>query len=303
MIGRRVAALGGVSIDVQQGEIFGLLGPNGAGKTTLIKVLLGIVKKTSGEASLFGMPTGNRAARQRIGYLPEHHRLPRHLTGNTALEYYGGLSGLSPREVRARRDGLLTRVGLAKWGSSAVRKYSKGMQQRLGLAQALLHDPDLLILDEPTDGVDPVGRADMRDVLRELKTEGKTVFLNSHLLQEIELICDRVAILDRGKVLREGTIADLTSETLNETVFEIVASEGACRSALPRVSFHEIKSLGDGRLRFTLEKPDQALIDECVDGLRGAGISIESLSRRRCTLEEAFLKTIEGSQPAERGDR
>jgi ABC-2 type transport system ATP-binding protein len=294
---RRVPALGGVSFEIQRGEIFGLLGPNGAGKTTLIKILLGIVKKTAGEASLFGMPAGARSARARVGYLPEHHRLPRHLTGFTTLEYYGGLSGLSPRQVRAKRDALLARVGLAKWGPTPVRKYSKGMQQRLGLAQALLHGPELLVLDEPTDGVDPVGRAEMRDLLREIKAEGRTVFLNSHLLQEIELICDRVVILDRGKVLREGTIADLTADSVDEVVIDVFGEAAACRAALPGRKLKDLQPLGDHRVRLALDEPDQAAIDACVDGLRGAGLSILGLSHKRQTLEEAFLKTIEASQP------
>ncbi len=199
-----VRALAGVSFRVARGEIFGLLGPNGAGKTTLIKILLGIVQRTGGEASLLGGAAGDRRSRRRVGYLPENNRVPRHHTGFTALEYFGGLSGLSPREVRRRRGDLLKLVGLENWGDVGVRKYSKGMQQRLGLAQALLHDPELLILDEPTDGVDPVGRSEMRSLLVELKQAGKTIFLNSHHLQEIELVCDRVVILQRGLVRREG---------------------------------------------------------------------------------------------------
>ena len=182
---RRVQALAGVSLSVNRGEIFGLLGPNGAGKTTLIKILLGIVHKSSGEAEMLGRPAGHRVTRRKIGYLPEHHRIPHHLNGNTALEYYGGLSNLSVREVRSRRPKLLEMVGLGRWGKTLVRKYSKGMLQRLGLAQAMLHDPELLVLDEPTDGVDPVGRAEIREVLARLKSEGKTIFLNSHLLQEV----------------------------------------------------------------------------------------------------------------------
>jgi ABC-type Na+ transport system ATPase subunit NatA len=184
---KKIPALKGVSLEVPPGEVFGLLGPNGAGKTTLIKVLLGIVRKSSGSATL--RPA--EIARRQVGYLPEHHRIPHHLTGDTALEYYGSLSGMSQSEIRRRRPDLLKRVGLATWGKTPVKKYSKGMLQRLGLAQAMIHDPQLLILDEPTDGVDPVGRAEIRDVLSELRRQGKTVFLNSHLLQEVELVCDR----------------------------------------------------------------------------------------------------------------
>ncbi len=217
-----VRALAGVSFRVERGEIFGLLGPNGAGKTTLIKILLGIVKRTGGEASLLGSAAGDRRSRRRVGYLPENNRVPRHHTGFTALEYFGGLSGLSPREVRRRRGDLLKLVGLEQWGDVSVRKYSKGMQQRLGLAQALLHDPELLILDEPTDGVDPVGRSEMRSLLVELKQAGKTVFLNSHHLQEIELVCDRVAIMQRGVVRREGRVSELTISPRTEAYLTLV---------------------------------------------------------------------------------
>ena len=187
---RKIQALKKVSLEVGRGEIFGLLGPNGAGKTTLIKILLGIVHKTAGEARLLGQPAGRRIGRKRVGYLPEGHRIPRHLTGNTALEYYGSLSGMSVADTRRRRAELLDMVGLSVWGRTVVTKYSKGMLQRLGLAQAMLHEPDVLVLDEPTDGVDPVGRSEIREVLNVLKDRGKTIFLNSHLLQEIELVCD-----------------------------------------------------------------------------------------------------------------
>ena len=218
---KRVQALNGVSLDVPRGEIFGLLGPNGAGKTTLIKILLGIVRRSSGSASVLGHVAGDRRGRRSIGYLPESHRIPHHLTGNTALEYYGQLSGMPLAEICAKRDGLLDTVGLGKWGRTPVKNYSKGMQQRLGLAQAMLHDPDLLILDEPTDGVDPVGRAEIRDVLFQLKDRGKTVFLNSHLLQEIELVCDRVAILHAGLVRHVGPVRELTEATSNCIVYEV----------------------------------------------------------------------------------
>src|SRR6516225_11299422 len=181
---KTVEALRGVTFQVERGTIFGLLGPNGAGKTTLIKVLLGIVHKSGGKASLMGLPAGDRRGRRSVGYLPENHRIPRHHTANTALEYYGALSGMRGRDIRKRRPELLELVGLSAWGGSSVKKFSKGMLQRLGLAQALMHDPELLVLDEPTDGVDPVGRKHIRDVLRGMEERGLTIFLNSHLLAE-----------------------------------------------------------------------------------------------------------------------
>jgi len=292
---RRVEALQDVSLAVQPGEIFGLLGPNGAGKTTLIKVLLGIVRKSDGEARLFDRPAGDRAARRRVGYLPESHRLPRHLTANTALEYYGGLSDVPAAEIRRRRTELLKLVGLEKWGTTSVAKFSKGMQQRLGLAQAMLHDPDLLILDEPTDGVDPVGRADIRRVLRQLKERGKTVFLNSHLLQELELVCDRVAILRKGRVERIGTLDEVKQLAAGgrlEVALQLEGDLPAIESALAGLEVRKKDTAGDRRVQILVAMSDQQSVDATVDSLRRAGVSICGLVRRQRTLEEAFLEIV-----------
>ncbi|HET6323364.1 MAG TPA: ABC transporter ATP-binding protein [Planctomycetaceae bacterium] len=289
---RKVPALGGVSLSVNRGEIFGLLGPNGAGKTTMIKILLGLVHKSGGEAEMLGRPAGHRLTRRKIGYLPEHHRIPHHLSGNTALEYYGGLSNIPLREIRRLRPQLLEMVGLARWGQTLVRKYSKGMSQRLGLAQAMLHDPELLILDEPTDGVDPVGRAEIREVLARLKSEGKTVFLNSHLLQEVELVCDRVAILGRGKLRRMDTVDALRRQTSPEAVLTLRADESSVRRLLNGRPVLAAKLLDSEHLRITVEAPDQSALDYWVDLFRQGGISIASVGRREQTLEQAFLDLI-----------
>ncbi|HEX6984845.1 MAG TPA: ABC transporter ATP-binding protein [Planctomycetaceae bacterium] len=298
---RRVEALRGVSFAVPPGEIFGLLGPNGAGKTTLIKVLLGIVRKSDGEARLFGRPAGDRAARRRVGYLPESHRLPRHLTANTALDYYGGLSDVPRREIRRRRPDLLRLVGLEKWGTTGVAKFSKGMQQRLGLAQAMLHDPDLLVLDEPTDGVDPVGRADIRRVLKQLKDRGKTIFLNSHLLQELELVCDRVAILRKGRVERIGSLDEvkqLTSGGRLEVALLVEGDPAAVDSALAGFDVRKKDTAGPRRVQVLLAAEDQAKVDAAVDAVRRSGLSLCGLVRRQRTLEEAFLEIVGGeSEP------
>ena len=192
------------------------------------------MRKTAGNASLLGHVAGDRAGRREVGYLPENHRIPRHLTGNSALSYYGGLSNLSMAEVNRKRPELLERVGLADWGKTSVRKYSKGMLQRLGLAQAMLHDPQLLILDEPTDGVDPVGRSEMRKVLQTLKEDGRTIFINSHLLQEVELICDRAAILVQGTLRRVGMIEEITSREQPHFEFKLGGPEQAIREAFVR---------------------------------------------------------------------
>ena len=289
---RRVEALRGVTFAVEPGTVFGLLGPNGAGKTTLIKVLLGIVKKSGGRATLLGCSAGDRRGRRSVGYLPENHRIPRHHTANTALEYYGALSGMSGREIRRRRPELLDLVGLSNWGKTPVRKFSKGMQQRLGMAQAMMHDPQLLILDEPTDGVDPVGRSEMRVTMRKLKEQGKTIFINSHLLQEIELVCDRVAILVKGELRREGLVESITQRREPELELTVAAGEPAIRAALGEWPIAEWGPAGQGRFRLLLKIGDQTQVDRCVDRLRTGGVSIVEMARRRDTLEEAFLGIV-----------
>ncbi len=288
----KVQALKGVSVTVQPGVIYGLLGQNGAGKTTLIKVLLGMVRATGGGASLLGRPGGSRAGRKDVGYLPENHRIPRHHTANSALEFFGSLSGLSRREIRRRRESLLATVGLADWGGTSIKKYSKGMLQRLGLALAMLHDPHLLILDEPTDGVDPVGRSEMRALLLGLKAAGKTVFINSHLLQEVELVCDRVAILDRGRMLQQGRIADLTVRAQAEVRFVVAGPEGAMRAAMAGAQAAEMRMLGPDQFEIVLRTADQTEIDCMIDRLREHSLSLISMSPSRQTLEEAFLAIL-----------
>ena len=201
----RIEALKGVSLRVEKGQIYGLLGQNGAGKTTLIKVLLGIVQLSQGEAELLGMPAGDVNARRKVGYLPEDHAFPGYHTAYSLMDFYGSLYGVPAAERKRRIPETLEQVGIAGRMHYKIKTYSKGMKQRLGIAQALMHNPDLIILDEPTDGVDPMGRREIRDLMNELKEQGHTIFLNSHLLGEVELICDRVAILQQGKLVREGT--------------------------------------------------------------------------------------------------
>jgi len=289
---KQVNALRGVTLEVPRGCIFGLLGPNGAGKTTLIKVLLGLVKRSSGGGSMLGRPLGDRAGRMKVGYLPEHHRFPRHLTGNAAMVYYGGLSGLSRSEVLQKRPSLLERVGLSKWGQTPVHKYSKGMQQRLGIAQALLHDPELLILDEPTDGVDPVGRADVRRLLKDLQQEGTTIFLNSHQLQEIELVCDQAAILATGRVQKLGTIEEITKHPSARIEFVLQGSLEEMQYALTFAETEPWQTDGDHLARVIVSAEDQNELNRCVDALRQKNIDILEMRRLRTTLEDAFLNIV-----------
>jgi ABC-2 type transport system ATP-binding protein len=290
---RSVTALDGFSLSVGEGEIFGLLGPNGAGKTTFIKVLLGIVFPDGGDAGVLGRPLGNIGVKARIGYLPENHRYPAYLTGEQVLRFFGKLSGVAPAELERRIPELLALVQLEKWRSMKIRKYSKGMLQRLGLAQALVNRPSLVILDEPTDGVDPIGRKEIRDVLLRLRGEGTTVFLNSHLLSEVELICDRVAILHKGRLLRLGSVAELTRQE-HVYVFTLDGDlPGAVRAQweATRVPF----TLDGRRVAITADTLDD--VNRRLDELRNAGALLRQMEQKRTSLEDLFIDTISRETP------
>jgi len=206
-----VAALRGLSLEVREGEVFGFLGPNGAGKTTTIHLLLDLMRPTSGAAYVFDRPAGDATVRRRLGYLPESVNLHDYRSGRGLLEFYAALTGIPSAARAARIDRLLALLKLEEAADRSVTKYSKGMLQRLGFAQALLHEPDLIILDEPTSSLDPVGRKEFRDILLELKRQGKTVFISSHILSEVESVCDRVAILAKGELVRVGTLQELSA--------------------------------------------------------------------------------------------
>lgn len=299
-------ALKGVDFSVNQGEVFGLLGPNGAGKTTLIKVLLGIVRSTGGSARVLGNQAGSKSARERIGYLPENMSFPSHHTATRALQLYGRLSRVDEASIRKRGNELLERVGLLGRERELVKRYSKGMRQRLGLAQALLHQPELMILDEPTDGLDPVGRSEIRRIIMEMKDEGKTVFLNSHILQEVELVCDRVAILANGQLKGVGTPADLKqqfqgalSSTLRMEISGSAAQVEVMKGQLDPARPCEILALPDERWQLATAVEDHTQVDHFVDLSREAGLSIRHLQRSQLTLEEVFLSAVSGDAPNE----
>ena len=289
-----VDALRGVTFQVDKGQIFGLLGPNGAGKTTIIKILLGIVHASGGVARLLGKSAGNPSSRRRIGYLPENLQFPKHQHAESALEFYGRLSGLDATTIRRRGGELLERVGLADRKRESVQQYSKGMRQRLGLAQAILHDPELLILDEPTDGLDPVGRTQVRDLLMELSQDGRTVFLNSHLLQEVEMVCSHVAILSRGDLKYVGSLNAPPSP--DEPSAEDARLEIIIRGRVPSPRNEHIvqqSQLGAERTQLSVRVSDQTQLDQLVDQLRDQDLSIESMSPKRRTLEDLFLQVVQ----------
>lgn len=283
-----VTALSELSLDVREGEIFGLLGPNGAGKTTFIKVLLEIVFPTAGRAEMLGAPVGSAATKARVGYLPENHRYPDFLTGAQVLRYFGRLSGLTGPALEERVHDRLKLVDMGDWHKTKIRKYSKGMMQRIGLAQALINDPQLVILDEPTDGVDPLGRKEIRDLLVRLRDEGKTVFLNSHLLSEVEMICDRVAILNKGRLIRIGTVQELTTQ---DNIYH-VGVEGAVPAALlTEWEATRVQATQDGSV-LSLGVEDAAALNAAIDRLRAHGVLITSISQKRQSLEDMFIDVI-----------
>jgi ABC-2 type transport system ATP-binding protein len=286
---KNVTALKGVTLTVERGQIFGLLGRNGAGKTTLVKILLSIVRPTEGTALLLDQRPGTPSLAPRVGYLPEDHRLPEYHTPRTLLDFYGALVNLSASECRRRIPPILELVGLAKRATSKIRTFSKGMKQRLGLAQALMHEPEALFLDEPTDGVDPVGRREIRDVLQRLRGEGKTIFLNSHLLGEVEMICDRVAILERGELVREGDVAGLTREK-GRFVLALAPGEALPGDEL-RQRGYEVQDGKDGAWEIVLA--DGQSIDPVVEMLVAQHLHLRHLVEKRQTLEDIFLATID----------
>ena len=277
-------ALGGVSLDVEPATVFGLLGQNGAGKTTLIKILLGMLAPTSGSAHLLGRPVGSVEARRDVGYLPEDHRLPEYHTGPSLLDVYGGLQGLPRQERRRRAAELLERLGLAGREKLRIRVYSKGMKQRLGLAQALLHRPSVLFLDEPTDGVDPVGRKQIRDLLLAERARGVTIFINSHLLGEVEQLCDRVAILRKGRLAIVGTVA----EVVGAKTSWLVAFDRPLTADHPWSSARLAPAGSSGLWRLQLEAA--VGIDLFLEEARGHGLHLRHLEQERGTLEEIYLQ-------------
>jgi len=286
-----VKALDNLTINVPKGVIFGLLGPNGAGKTTLIKSLLGIVHITSGEAKMFGQDIKEHLIRKQIGYLPENHKFPLYMTGSEVIKYSAELSGYKNNDLNSKIDSLLEKVNMTKWKKTKIRKYSKGMLQRIGLAQAMITEPEIIFLDEPTDGVDPIGRKEIRDIMMNLKNEGRTLFLNSHLLSEVELITDRVAILNKGKLVKEGNIDELTSE---EHVYKIVLSTNT--DQLYSIPNFQFTKLSDNEIKVVVEEEKD--IDEVIDRLRAENVSIKSFSQEKRSLETMFMNLIEGENNA-----
>jgi ABC-2 type transport system ATP-binding protein len=280
-------AVSDLSLAVERGEVFGFLGPNGAGKTTSVKMLLGLITPTAGEGHILGAPLGDEKARARVGFLPEHFRFHDWLTAEEFLGLHANLYHMRAEERRRRIPELLELVGLAPHKRKKLREFSKGMLQRIGLAQALLNHPDLVILDEPTSGLDPVGRRLVRDIIRSLREEGTTVFLNSHLLSEVEITCDRVAFIKNGEVVRVSPLhalveGDLTVEARVRNLGP-EALQGLCRwTPNPRL---------DGEhLSFTLTS--EAGLPDIHRYLVEAGVEVYSLRPQNISLEDLFIQIV-----------
>jgi ABC-2 type transport system ATP-binding protein len=281
-------AVENLSLRVERGTTYGLLGPNGAGKTTFVKMLLSCANPTSGRAKVFGIDSRIPAARRPIGYLPENHRFPTYMTGRGMLDFYSALSGMDGASRKKRTVELLSLVGLAEWGDVRLGKYSKGMLQRVGLAQALMHSPSLLILDEPSDGVDPVGRRQIREILHGLEQKGVTIFLNSHLLAEVELFCRDVAIIHKGKLALEGKIQDLTAGS----GYRVEAEHAPERLVDELRAQSSTVTSQNGTVEFLFANREVA--NHAVDLLRAEKCEIEAVARTKSTLEEVFMRTVDG---------
>lgn len=281
-----VDALRGVSLQVRSGGVFGLLGPNGAGKSTLVKILTSIVRPTQCAGTLLGQSIGHKPTLARVGYLPEHARFPEYLKGREVIRYVAGLTGMSPSQSRVRAGELLEIVGMQDWGNHRMGTYSKGMKQRIGLAQALINDPDIVFLDEPTDGVDPQGRLEMRNLLQMMRDQGRTVFVNSHLLGELEMICDSVAIMNKGEIVRQGAITELTEKSRRY----VIRTQGD----VPAELLGKLKSEGADieAETITIYQSDPAPIQPILDALRGAGVTIVEMRELRQSLEEMFMEVV-----------
>jgi len=283
-----VDAVKNLNLEVYRGEIFGFLGPNGAGKTTTIKVLLGIIYPTEGEAYVLGQPAGDPKNHYRISYLPETPYFYDYMTGREILTFYAKLFGITEPERSKRVNELLDRVGLSRAADQTLRTYSKGMLQRIGLAQCLINDPELLILDEPTAGLDPIAHIDIRDMILELRNQGKTLFISSHQLSDVERVCDRVAILKKGVMVQLGRIEEL----LAGGHVEVIADKVPENAVQPIRQLGGKVSLHDGRL--IVEQPDNGSVDRVIDIVRAAGGHIVSVKPYRRSLEDLFVETIQG---------
>jgi len=297
---RKVEALRGVTFQVEKGHIFGFVGPNGAGKTTTIRTLMGLIRPTGGSATILGKQLPSRAARFQVGFLPEAPYFYDYLTVAELCDLAGRLFGIPAAVRKKRADELIERVGLSRARGQALKKYSKGMLQRAGLAQALMNDPELVVLDEPMSGLDPIGRKEVRDLILSLRDQGKTVFFSTHILSDVEAITDRVAIIVKGELREHGTPGELVSRTVLGTDVMIRIAEAADVTALTDAG-DRVRRKGDA---LSLTLPANADIDAWIAKAHAAGGKIVQVTPRHETLEDLFLRKVEDAKasPSPGGD-
>lgn len=284
------AVLRDLSLCVGQGEVFGFLGPNGAGKTTTLKILLGLIRQTSGRVEVFGAPAGALEAHGRIGFLPESPYFYDYLTAQEFLRFYGRLARMHGAKLTQRITSLLEILGLTEARNRQLRKFSKGMLQRLGLAQALIHDPELLILDEPMSGLDPLGRKEVRDLILQLREQGKTVFFSTHIIPDVETICDRVAVIVKGSVVASGRVDDLVGHVRTRSV-EVVC-EGLERKKLDSIQRLVSRVVNRGS-RCLMVLPEPERLDEALIAIRSGGGKLISVTPQKSSLEELFVEQVQ----------
>ena len=286
---KKVEALRGVSFEVERGHIFGFVGPNGAGKTTTIRTLMGLIRPTGGNVRLLGHELPSRAARDKIGFLPEAPYFYDYLDVGELCDLAGRLFGLSPAVRKQRADELIDKVGLGRARGQSLKKFSKGMLQRAGLAQALMNDPELVVLDEPMSGLDPIGRKEVRDLILELRDRGKTVFFSTHILSDVEAITDRVAIIARGQLQAHGTPGELVSRTLQGVEVVVRLPDGAAADEALADGASRVRRVGD-ELSVTLAA--DADVDAWLARAHAAGARVVQVAPRHETLEDLFLREV-----------
>ena len=289
---RRKRVLDGISFRVRQGEAFGFVGPNGAGKTTTLKILMGLARPTSGRASVLGHDVSETAFRRHVGFLPENPYFYDYLSGRETLDFYARLCGVPQPLRRQRVDDLLDRVGLAHAADARLRTYSKGMQQRVGVAQALVHDPDVVFLDEPMSGLDPIGRKDIRDLVLRLREQGKTVFMNTHILHDVEQVCDRVAIIVQGRIRYEGAVQDFLEAGERQSDLLLAGLSAEVGPRLEEGFAAELRGVGENIEVRVPEKHVDAVLAEVV----ASGARVISVTPHRASLESIFLNAVEESR-------
>jgi len=280
--------LDGLSLSVRQGEIYGFLGPNGSGKTTTIKVLIGLIRATSGAVELLGKPVGDVPTRRRIGFLPESPYFYDYLTAEEFLTFYGHLAGMDRAGLAGRVSRLLEVVGLVEARTRQLRKFSKGMLQRVGLAQALIHDPELVILDEPMSGLDPIGRKQVRDLILGLRDQGKTVFFSTHIIPDVEMICDRVGVIVKGKLLATGRVDELVNQGHTQSVE--IACQGISVERIPAIQAMASRVVQRGS-QSLIVLPGPAPLESALAEIRKQGGTLISVTPHKGSLEELFFQS------------